>query len=387
MECITIHVPPELWGEILTRADKHTLTTMARVSKDFNEMVLAILYKDLDNPMAIIGILNVNMAYNISNGFVSIPDYTYKPRVADLFQTLEMPIIDQQLLRLRHVATRVSHFSWAESPSFMCTECCAIAMTRIYDRVTEDLFPRLQSLHAACTTSHGVQVFLPWLCKPLSKVDLAFGPEVDDITIISCLLRLQQHCVTIASFRLTLDCGKFSGRRGVIDALVSALTVMQKLRHVSLPYDLVTLALVNVLAGSSTLRTVEFTPATSAVVWSMGDSPSLLFSSPDSNESKGIEVATDLDELPDLHLHQLPPTANSTQVTPIIGTPRFYALHDLRLCVKSWGEVEVMVRAMDPYGVTEIVVSLSPGHNKDEAATILESFSTQYPHVEIHLSE
>lgn len=74
MGSVTEQIPLELWSEILTQADDHTLTKVAQVSKAFNEVALAILYKDLDSPMPIIRLLNVNMAYNVSNGFVSIPD-------------------------------------------------------------------------------------------------------------------------------------------------------------------------------------------------------------------------------------------------------------------------------------------------------------------------
>lgn len=386
MGCITELIPPELWSEILTQADNHTLTKVAQVSKAFSEVVLAILYKDLGSPMPLIRLLNVNMAYNVSDGFVSILGPIQLPHVTNTSQALEMPIIDQQLLRLRHVATHILHFSWTEDSLLMCSECCAIASTHIYDKVTGDLFPRLQSVHASCTTSYGVQVFLPWLSKPLSTVDIAFGPEVDDINIISCLLRLRHRCIGLTSFRLTLDCSKFSERRGVIDALVSAVIVMQKLRHVSLPSDLATPDLLDALAGLSTLHRVDFTPATSPVVWSMVYAPSILFSSSDNSDSR--DSRGDLDQLfPDVQLQQLPAVPESTRDIPVIETSRFYALHYLRLSAKSWREVKDMVKVMSPYDLRELVIDLPPGQSQDERAAAFQSICICYPDVKIHLSE
>ena len=77
------------------------------------------------------------------------------------------------------------------------------------------------SIYWLCLTSYGVTVFTPWLSSSLCTLDLAFGPGIHDMVIVSCLLYVRRLCTHVSSLVIT-DSSNCSQRRdGIINDVIS----------------------------------------------------------------------------------------------------------------------------------------------------------------------
>ncbi|KIM75203.1 hypothetical protein PILCRDRAFT_682039 [Piloderma croceum F 1598] len=287
----------------------------------------------------------------------------------DLY-TMELPIPDDEIARFCNIAKLVRHLSYIEDAGKMCPECCAIASECIYRLIglkhsenPQDLLMRLQSLQASCTSSCGVAGFIPWLSSSLVALDLAFGPEVNDLAVISSLLHVRDLCKSVESFTFTLDSSEYShARDGVIDALCAAILAMPKLRMVTLPSELVTRPVVDALAHLKCLDTVACTPAMLPVAGDRAFTHSIL-STTTSRSTESNVTPLDLE-----HVLGLPPLSRTYHSIPSIVTSCFYALHNARTSpARSQREVASTV-AM--YNST--LVSFSAQQSPHERVAVLE---------------
>ena len=225
----------------------------------------------------------------------------------------------------------------------MCSKCCARISERllrsknlIYGKPVHNLLGRLISLQALCSTSYGVAVFTPWLSSSLRTLDLAFGPGIHDMAIVSCLLHVRRLCAHVSSLVITLDSSNCSERRdGIIDALLDVILAMPGLQWVSLPAELVTLSIIDALADLQYLIEFIVMPATSAVVTETTYGTSLLFTPPD-NHNGAHGVTSD----PDVEPEGL--AAGSNVMEPImrsIVTTPFHILNNMETCTESRTDV------------------------------------------------
>lgn len=259
----------------------------------------------------------------------------------------------------------------------MCPARCAVASTQIRDRTPGDLLPRVRSLLASSSTPPGVRAIMPWFSASLEEVDIAFGPDVDDVTAISCLVLVRRVCTSVTALTFTLDSSNFSRRRDeIVDALITTIRAMPNLHDVSLPLELVTTSTMDALATLSHLHTLILTPATSPLVWEAVDIPSFIFSvAPDDSdsESDGSRSFTPLPELDELspmaHLQDLPSVCDASQSMSQIESSRFSTLHNLRTSATSWAEVATIVRNMEP-GLRHLVVVLPVEQSSLESAAL-----------------
>ncbi|KAF7984749.1 hypothetical protein HWV62_11703 [Athelia sp. TMB] len=221
---------------------------------------------------------------------------------------------------------------------------------------------------------------MPWFSTSLEEVDVAFGPQVDDATAISCLQLVRRTCTAVTALTFTLDSSNFSRRRdGVVDALIATVSAMSDLRDVSLPLELVTSPVLDALAALPHLHTLILTPATSPLIWEVVDIPSFIFSvTPEDSESGGSsEVSRSatpqpglLDELsPMTHLQDLPFICDAPQPAPQIETSRFSMLHNLQTSATSWAEVATIVMNMEP-GLRHLVIFLPKAQSTLEIAAL-----------------
>lgn len=268
----------------------------------------------------------------------------------------------------------------------MCAARCSVASAQIHNLTPGNLLPRLRSLFASSSTPHGVRAIMPWFSTSLEEVDIAFGPDVDDATAISCL-QLVQMCTSVTTLTFTLDSSNFSRRReGVVDALIGAIAAMPRLHQVSVPLELVTTGGLDALAALSNLHTLILTPATSPLVWEVVDTPSFIFSVTPDDSASSREASQDswspalrplrqaaelLDELsPMAHLQDLPFVCDAPQTIPHMETSRFSTLHNLQTSAASWAEVATIVRNMEP-GLRHLVVFLPAAQSSLETAALI----------------
>ena len=278
-------------------------------------------------------------------------------RLADVFlllQTMELPIPDNEISRFCNIAKLVRNLSYMEDAGKMCSECCAIASERIYGLIglkypkyPQDLLTRLQSLQVSCTSSYGVIAFMPWLSSSLTTLDLAFGPEVNDLAVISSLLHVRNLCKSVETFTFTLDSSEYSYvRDGVIDALCAVIFAMPKLRKVTLPLELVKRPgpVVDALTHLKCLDTLVCTPAM-------------------------LPVAGDVTPRDLQHARGLPPPSSTHHSTSSIVTSRFYALHNARTSsTRSQREVASTIAMYDK---DNIIVSFSAQQSPHERIAVL----------------
>lgn len=259
----------------------------------------------------------------------------------------------------------------------MCTECAANAAVHVYDQLTTDLLPNLQFFGVSCLTSHGVMAAMPWLSRSAHTLDISFGPDVDDLAVISSLLHVQRLCAAVKSFTLTLDTEVEGRRFGTIDALSDAISAMMQLRTVSLPSDLVTIPVLDALVELPHLQTFTITSPMVPVVWDTPNAPStLLMNSYSNNNNNNSAGGHHLDALsPLLHLADLPQLPS--QAAPLIETSRFYALHNLRTSAGSWRETLSVAQTAE----VDFMVNLSG--NPDERARTLRHFAHEHIGLEI----
>lgn len=301
------------------------------------------------------------------------------------FQSINIPIADEKLKRFCKVARHVLRFSWKEGARRMNSESCAISSRRIYDRVMEehrlgnrgasDVLPCLQWLRASCITTHGASAVTPWLSGSLTKLDLAFGPEVDDLAIISCLLRAQERCVGLFSFTFTLDSGSSNKRsEGVADALLDAVKVMPKLRTLCLPSELISGDFLDLLSTSlDHLETIIFTDPVGSKVREEYH-PSVLFEDEDSDNDDGIDHLhphSDIDALSSLmDLHAIPPISDVASGSTRIEASRFFARHNTWVPTNTWieaGHGLPLTRLV--HG--DVIIRLRPEHTQEDRETII----------------
>ena len=305
---------------------------------------------------------------------------------------MDTPIDDDAFQRFCEIAKLVRHLSWVEDANQMCSECCAIASEQIYDQNTPkvDILEQLLSLRASCTTSYGVRAFTPWVSSSLQSLDLAFGPDIDDVSIVSSLLDVRQLCTAVKHFSFTLDSSNYSLRRnGVIDTLIATIMAMPELRKVSLPSDLITQPFVDALAQLQHLDTLAFTLPMSHVVWDTIYTPSLLFATSDSDESEdsGDNMSDIGDELSPSTIRGLPPVSDGRfERIPSIAPSRFYALHNMRTSARSWREAATIVRAMN-HNLRHLTIYLPALRSEEERETALEDILAHCPGVEIYVEE
>ncbi|KZP21588.1 hypothetical protein FIBSPDRAFT_503999 [Athelia psychrophila] len=278
----------------------------------------------------------------------------------------------------------------------MCAARCSLASAQIHNLTPGNLLPRVRSLFASSRTPHGVRAIMPWLSTSLEEVDVAFGPDVDDTTAISCL-QLVQICTAVTALTFTLDSSDFSRRReGVVHALIGAIGAMPCLHKVSVPLELVTPDVLDALAALPNLHTLILTPATSPLVWEVVDLPSFIFSvTPDDSASsretsqgswspgpRAQGQAELLDELsPMAHLQDLPFVCDAPRPIPHVEISRFSTLHNLQTSAASWAEVATIVRNMEP-GLRHLVVFLPQAQSSLETAA-LETLLAYCPNANI----
>jgi hypothetical protein len=215
----------------------------------------------------------------------------------------------------------------------------------------------------------------------LETLDLAFGPEINDTSVIFALLHVGGLCKAVKSFTFTLDSSEYSHRRlggSVIDTLCAAILGMTELRMVSLPSELIMRPIADALGQLKHLNTLFCTPTLLPVVGDTAVTPPI--TPPNFSTTFGDSNLSPLD-LGDLQ--SLPSASGTFEPTPSIVTSQFFALHNMRTSFKSQREVALILRDMDHSPVVTLSLQLSP---HERAAALLDNLA-DCPVVEIHFGD
>lgn len=299
---------------------------------------------------------------------------------------------ERQFTQFREQAQRVTQLSCIEDED-MCPQCYASASDRIYSAkniifgcATDNILTELRTFRISCTTSDAVTAFIPWLSGTIYTLALTFGPAITDMSVISCLLVVQELCTDIRSFTLTLDNSNYAQPRdGVMDVLLGTISAMRKLRDVFLPADIITDRILDALAVLPDLNALAVTPATSHVVINTIYMRPIIFSA---SRDAILNFEPELDALSDLpDICSLPPVPDIVEHEPSIATSRFHNLQNLRISARSWMEVLTILRVINP-NLRHLVIFLPADtveQSPQERAEALGNILALYPDAEIQL--